>query len=264
MPFARTFVLAFFSLLAVFPTLAQQASTPVQRDPQAIAILTQSLNAAGGILAVSAIQDVTATGTITYNAEDQSPQGSATIKLLGLHRFRLDASLPDGVHSCVVGKENTFHKDPDGSVSAMAPQNIIKPTSLPFPFFHVLAAVQDASYSITYGGLVTRNGQQVHDILAQKTFSRKEDPSGRLTNVAKANLYIDPTALTVLGIEDRAYRRDGEPGDVSHEIQFGNYQIINGISVPLTVIEFLGGQKLSTIQLTQITFNTGLAESDFQ
>lgn len=254
------FIPAFF----LASSLAAQQPTTVQRDPQAMAILTQCLNAGGGMQAISAIQDVTATGTITYSGMDQSPQGSVTIKSLGLNRFRLDASLPDGLHSYVVGKDKTFHKNPDGSMSPMPPLNVVKPASVPFPLFHVLAAVQDSSYFITYGGLVTRNGQQLHDILVQKTFSRNEDPSGRLTDVVKANLYIDPTSLTVLCIEDRAYRTDGEPGDVSHEIQFGNYQIIDGISAPLAAIEFLGGQKLSTIQLTQISFNSGLAESDFQ
>ena len=37
------------------------------KDPQAVALLTQFLNAAGGLSAISSIQDFTGTGTITYN-----------------------------------------------------------------------------------------------------------------------------------------------------------------------------------------------------
>lgn len=247
----------FFTLLALSLTsslAAQQTATTVQRDPQAVAILSQCLNAAGGIQAISAIQDVTATGTITYNGTDQSPQGSATIKLLGLHRFRLDASLPDGLHSFIVGKDATLQRLPNGSTPPMPGQNAIKPASATFPLFHVLAAVQDALFNVTYGGLVTHNGQQAHDIVVQQG----------LTEVTKAHIYVDPTALTVQAIGDRAYGSDGESRETSHEMQFLGYQTVNGIAVPFTVIEVLGGQKLSTIQINQVSFNTGLAEKDFQ
>ena len=249
------------SLVLAISVLAQ--TSPVQRDPQAIAILTQCLNAAGGIQAVSAIQDVTATGTITFDAMDQSPQGSAKIKLLGLHRFRLDASLPDGMHSYIVGKDEAFHKNPDGSTSPMPPQNRVKPASATFPLFQVLAAVQDGSFNVTYSGLVTHNGQQAHDILVQQTFG-SNDLLGARSKITRAHIYIDPTALTVQAIDDQAYRRDGEPGETPHEMQFSNYQEVNGILAPFSVIELLGGQKLSTIQMKQLSFNSGLAETDFQ
>lgn len=258
---------AFFTILALSltsPLAAQQSATTAHRDPQAVAILYQCLAAAGGIQAISTIQDVTATGTITYNGMDQSPQGHATIKLLGLHRFRLDTLLPDGQHSYVVSKDQTFHKNPDGSTSHMPPQNAIKPASVTFPLFHVLAAVQDTSFNVMYGGLVTHNGQQAHDILLQKFSSTSDDVEGALSKVTKAHLYIDPTSLNVQAIADRAYGRDGESRETTHEMQFLGYQAVNGIAVPFTVIEVLGGQKLSTIQINQISLNAGLAEKDFQ
>lgn len=206
---------------------------------------------------------MTATGTITYNGIDQSPQGSATIKLLGLHRFRLDASPPDGLHSYIVGKDAAFHKNPDGSTSPMPSQNAMKLASVTFPLFHVFAAVQDSSFNVTYGGLVTHNGQQVHDISVQRTFVGS-DPLGARSKVTQAHIYIDPATLTVQAIEDKAYRRDGDPGEASHEIQFADYQAVNGILAPFSVVEFLAGQKLATIRLTQINFNVGLVEADFQ
>ena len=262
MRFVRTYAAVFLSFALTISVLAQQTAPSVQRDPQAIAILNQCLAAAGGIQAISAIQDVTATGTITYDGLDQ--QGSATIKVLGLHRFRLDASLPDGSHSYVVGKDAAFHKNPDGSTSPMPPQNAIKPASVTFPLFQVLAAVQDISFSVTDGGVVTHNGQQVHDIVVQQTFSADKDRLGGLSKVTKAHIYIDPNALSVQAIEDQAFRRDGEPGEAPHEMQFSDYQTVNGILAPFSVVEFVAGQKLSTTQIKQISFNTGLAEADFQ
>jgi hypothetical protein len=62
---ALSFLTAFLFSFANVPA-SQQAAVAPQRDPQALAILTQAVNAAGGIAGLSTIQDFTATGQITY------------------------------------------------------------------------------------------------------------------------------------------------------------------------------------------------------
>lgn len=258
-------VIALFLIpLAARPSLTQQpAANAGQRDAQALTVLSQVLKAAGGQAALAAVQDFTAKGNVTYSW-GQGVQGSAIVKGRGLHQFRVDATLPDGLHSWIVNDNSTFQRKPDGSVSRLPSQNSLKPASMTFPLILLLTVVQDTSFNITYRGLITRSGQQLHDILVQKTFPSGVDPVGALGRITKADIFIDPNALTVQTLEDAAYRKDGGPGEYSRQVEFSNYHITNGILVPFSITESVAGQQTTTIQLTQITFNTGLTDNDFE
>src|SRR5487761_474089 len=78
---------------------AQQPTAPAARDPQAVSVLTKCLTASGGAQAISAIQDFTATGNVTYFWAGEQVQGSVTVRGIGAGDFRLDANLPDGTRS---------------------------------------------------------------------------------------------------------------------------------------------------------------------
>lgn len=54
-----------FVLMASAPNVHPQAAT-VQRDPQALAILAQIIQAGGGVDLLTSIQDLSETGTVTY------------------------------------------------------------------------------------------------------------------------------------------------------------------------------------------------------
>ena len=59
--------LVLLSLLATLALAAHGRPNPVaaSKDPQAVQILTQCVNALGGAVAIAAVQDSTGTGTIT-------------------------------------------------------------------------------------------------------------------------------------------------------------------------------------------------------
>lgn len=258
--------LVILSSLFVAATLAaQQSPQAAPRDPQAMNILSQCVAAAGGTQAVSTIQDFTGTGTITYyySAGEQA-QGTVTVKGRGLTQFRLDATLQDGVHSWIVDNGATHQKNPDGSTSPLPSQNTVKPASATFPLLYLLSALQDTSISVSYGGLVTHDGAQVYDITAQKVLPQSVDSLNTVGNTTKADFFIDPKTLVVQSVQDMAYRKDGDRGASSHEMQFSNYQNVSGVLVPFSLTELIAGQKTATIQLNQVNFNSGLADSDFQ
>jgi len=246
------------------PKVAGQTTTStVTRNPQALALLNQALNVAGGTSAVSMIQDFTATGNVTYYW-DEPVQGTVTVRGRGLHEFRVDAALPDGAHSWVVSSASSFQKNPNGTTSALPSQSTVKTPSATIPAIQLLAVIQDTSYSITDGGLVTHDGQQEHEVIVQKTFPLGSDPMDALSAITKTEFFIDPNALTVQSIDDTAYPINDAPGSYPHEMQFSAYQTTNGVLVPFTITELIAGQQTETIQLTQINFNTGLTDADFE
>jgi outer membrane lipoprotein-sorting protein len=257
---ARIISILILSSAVAFGQL-QSGATPTQA-PQAVAILAQSLNAVGGASAIAVIQDFTETGNVTFNW-GAPVQGAVTVKGMGFHEFRVDATLADGVHSWIVNSNASYQINPDGSIIPLPSQNLVKPASFTLPILRVLMATQDTSTNISYGGLVTHDGQQLHDVQVEKIFSQSVDPTGALSTITKADIYIDPNTLLIQSISDTAYRRDGGPGGFAHEVQFANYQVIGGVLVPFSVTEFIANQQTQTIQLTHVTFNTGLTDSNF-
>lgn len=252
------------ALLTAQPSATQQTSaTPAQRDPQAVAILSQAVTAAGGVNALSAILDLTATGQISFYWGGDAVQGTATMRWRSINQFRLDATLPDGAHSWIATVGAALEKHPDGTITPMPFQNTLKPASVTFPFIPLVAALGDSTTSISYVGLVTHDGQQAHDIRVQRNFQANSDPYGAHSALTRMDFFIDPNTLLIQSVQDMAYRKDNEPGESPRELQFSGYQSTSGIVVPFTIKELIGGQQTVTIQLNQFTFNSGLTDADF-
>jgi hypothetical protein len=259
-----TALVVFLALLTAQPSATQQTSaTPAQRDPQAVAILSQAVTAAGGVNALSAILNLTATGQVSFYWGGEAVQGTVTMRCHGINRFRLDATLPDGAHSWIATVGAALEKHPDGTITPMPFQNTLKPACVAFPFIPLVAALGDPTTSISYVGLVTHDGQQAHDIRVQRNFQANSDPFGAQSALTRMDFFIDPNTLLILSLQDMAYRKDNEPGESPRELQFSGYQSASGIAVPFSIKELIGAQQTVTIQLSQFTFNSGLTDADF-
>lgn len=250
-----------------FVTAAQaQTSAPVTptRDPQAVAILNQSLQAAGGSQALAAIQDFTASGSITFYWAGQKVSGSVTIKGRGLAQYRMDASVDGGVESLVVNGNNGSVKNIDGSTRTFSPDELVYFASPSFPSTQVMAALQNTSTSISFVGEVTHDGRQVDDVRVQKVYSKADDPLGFRAKLATRDFFIDPATFQVVSSQDSAHPIHILSALCPHEMQFSDYRTVNGVLVPFAITETVCGQTTDRINLSQIVFNTGLTDSDFQ
>jgi hypothetical protein len=265
----RSSAVALLAVLSLLPVslLAQQGtqtSTTPQRDQQALSVLTQCLTAAGGAQAITAIQDYKATGTVTYFWAGQETTGTTTLQGRGVDQFRIDSALSSGNYSYIVSKGSGELKDIRGNTAHIPYHNAVTASNLSFPFAELAARLQDTSYNITYVGLVTKNGQQVHQIRTSKvlatTNATQEQTIVRLTT---RDFFIDPQSFQVLGTQDMTHPNNNATQNFTHEILFSDYSVVNGVLVPLAITERIGGQQTWTIQLSQITFNVGLTDSDF-
>ena len=252
----------FLPILLFSPTLAAQQ--PPQRDPQAVAILTQCLNAAGGAQTIAAIQDFTASGTITYFWAGEQIQGSATVRGRGVGQFRLDANLPNGVRSWVASNGVGSLKELNGTVSSIPYHNAVNLGSLTLPYPLVRAATQDASVSLFYLGLIATNGREAHHIRVRTNLPVGADPGGMISKLSKKDFFIDVNTLQLLKTLDMVHPLKRSTEDYPHEIQFSDYRLANGVLIPFLITETIVGQRTWIIQLNQISFNTGLSDSDFR
>jgi len=248
--------------LAPIPSTAS-AQTAAPRDPQALTILTQVISAGGGPAALTAVQDFTETGTVNYPS-DGGDTGSVTVKGRGLSQFRMDAAISEGQRSILVNGNSSLLTDPTGGILPIPSQSAADLGGMMVPYLPLISAITDSSVSIVYAGPVVVNGATDYDIRFQRVYTAQQDATGTLGAREARDVYIDSNTYLITGIADQIYYGSGSGQSIAHEILYSNYQPEGGIAMPLTVSETVNGTTGFTMQLSQISFNSGLTDSDFQ
>jgi len=263
-------------LLISIPMLARQATQskisqtiqPAPQDTQAVNVLNQALSFAGGATAISGVTDYTATGTVTYHW-DKDVQGNVTLQGLGPDEFRLDANLPNGTRSWAIQEGQTAIKSEQGVLTHIPPQlKVIPssdaypyeaplfPTSIAFPYLQLTPVLGNPRYSISYKGTVQLAGHSAHDVLVQFYPNGQGKPDS-MSEYRTREFFIDTSSLQVLLIQESV------PKHVIRQVRYSSYTTVNGMLVPFSITEEVGGQPTWAIQLSKITFNTGLQDSEF-
>jgi hypothetical protein len=231
------------------------APPPAPRDPMATTVVNQALAAAGGINAVSAIQDYSASGNVTYHWQEDV-QGTVNIIALGQIAFRIDATLPTGVRSWSIDRSTYQTKNEQGVVMPVRGQIPISPTSLVIPYLHLVLALQNAPYRFTYQGMIQLNGRSVHDVQVAPVFS--SNPQSPTNQWLTKDYFIDASTFQIVQTQDRI-----GPRRIVHTLLYSDYMPQNGVLVPFSITEEDAGQQTWSILLDQVSFNSGLQESKF-
>jgi outer membrane lipoprotein-sorting protein len=251
-------------LFATLSTGAQQSLTAATKDPQAISILTQSLNAAGGMSAISAIQDFAETGTISHSWAGKSIQGSVVIYGKGQNQFRIDSKTPDGLLTYAVNGLLGQSILPNGDKQNLRFFNPGSGGNQSFPAARIATVLSDPATSLTYDGLVSMSGVQMEKIhVTPPTTTSITTTNGSLSSLGAFDLYLDPATNQAVMLRDTFYPNGNIFRGHQREINFSNYAVVRGVSVPLSISESIEGQQTWSIQLESATFNTGLSTSLF-
>ncbi len=259
--FAASLLLIANSSAGIPQTPTTTTNTP-QRDPQAIAILQQCLNLAGGVSTVGTLADYTASGTITYHMAVQDVPGSVAIYGRGLDQFRMDVTMPTGVHSWVASHGKAFEKAEDGTVSQVLGLSFISPSSLFFPYIQLVQALKDKSFSIEFKGLTTVDGNSTYDIRVRRGFALP-DGTAQTTEIGALDVFIDATSSQIIMTREEVRPPRNSAEGPPHEMRFSDYRSINNVLVPFLVSETVGGQSTWQVQLSDLSFNSGLTDSNF-
>lgn len=262
----KRFALLFSLSFAVLPAFAQQSttSTPVTKDPQAIAILNQSLNAVGGLAAINSVQDYQGTGNITFYWAGEEIQAAATVQGMGVTNFRIDASVPAGTRTWAVNGASGVLITPDGKRAPAALYNLMTSGSMTLPWVRIASAVTDATTTITYLGLVSQSGQQVHQIhFAPSVLPSTGAPLDGLPNIGSFDVYIAPSTFLIAALMETIHSESNFSVTLPHEIDFANYQTSQNLAVPFAISEKINGQQTWSLVLTSISFNNGLTSAIF-
>ncbi len=242
------------------------AAAGALKDPQAIAIISQSLVAVGGTALLATLQDFTATGTVTFFWAGQPAPGPATVLGRGTTEFRLDANLTAGMRSYAVMYGTGALKDTTGAVTPIPLHDTINIGVLSFPCWGLAAALADPTVAISYMGSVGNgSGGQLYQVRLQRQFTSAADPTGILTSLCVTDYFFDSQTYLLAKTVDQTHPVETWLENYSHEIDFSNYATAaTGVNVPMLAQELVGGQMTWQVQLSGINFNTGLTDANFQ
>jgi hypothetical protein len=227
----------------------------------ALSFAAQSISALTG---GNAISDVTLTGTVTWTAGSDSETGTATLLAVGSAESRMSLSLTSGarteIRDAQTGNTLGSWTGPGGSSGAFALFNCQTDAVWFFPAFSSLTAGPNVVFS--YVGLEVRNGESVQHL--QSYVPNPTVGSGiNFQQLSTEDFYLDATTLLPSAIRFSAHPDNNAASNISVEVDFSNYQTVNGAAVPMHIQKYLQGTLQIDLTVTSATFNTGIALSNF-
>jgi hypothetical protein len=250
---ARCWFSAPLILLLVSLTSAQN---PPQSDPQALSLVSQSITAlTGGTI----ISDVTLSGNAVWN----NGTASASLKAKGTGESRFDIALGDGPRSEIRNDRSSSALGevlaPDGSIFQWSLQNCMVNAAWFFPHLSVLGITGDATLVFSYIGQENRSGEAVQHIQSYRYSSTN---TAAVQQWSAMDIYLDATSLLPTAFVFNTYSTDGSQ-TIPVEIDFSNYQAINGIQVPFQIQRSVAGNLGLSFSVVSVQFNSGLSDSLF-
>ena len=255
MPFSRFALL--FAFITHF-TLAQQTSTTVQRDPQAVAVLQRSVAA----MASTTPSDSSASGTVTIVEGSTIQTGPIQILTRGTGQASETLTLPQGQRAVIYS--NGDAKEVNGAQSSNPVLELIVTDQCPdFPLPLLLSALNNSDFAFHYVGQETLNAASVQHIQIWNTFASNPRLQ-KLAPFSQRDLWFDSTSSLPLRIGYSRRAGGGAVPAIPVEIFFSDYRNLGGVLYPFQINKSINGTPWQTITIQSVSFNTGLTDSEFQ
>lgn len=304
MHFSRLMRLLFISLLIPIPVFAQQsnstdtATSSNSNNLEAVSLLQKSLATLVGQIQVT---DVTLAGAARRIAGSDDENGTVTLMatVAGDSKLSLSlssgdrteirnhagappaGSLPPSIPAAVISQTTQpvgAWSGPDGIIHGMSAHNVLTDATWFFPAATLHRLVTAPNYTLSFIGAETRAGQAVLHISvwqqlpqavpssagAAAQLGSSEQPSRLLQRLSQMEVYLDPGTLLPVALAFNAHPDNNALVDIPTEIQFSNYQQVNGVQVPFHVQRYLNNSLILDLELNNATLNSGLASTDFQ
>ncbi|MGA8221583.1 MAG: hypothetical protein WB780_08000 [Candidatus Acidiferrales bacterium] len=241
-------------------TRAQTTATP-NSDPRAVSFANQSFSA---LVGSSPINDVTLSGTIVRTVGSDVGTGTVTLKALGTGQSRLDMNLSDGERSEIrnlpSGIPQGYWIAPNSAVHSAANHNNMTDAAWFFPALTVLSQASNSNFLFSYVGQELRNGSAVQHIRAAQSLGYADSLMQGLTT---EDIYLDANSFLPVALIFNAHPDNNALANIPVEVDFSNYQAVNGVKIPFRVQQSFNGTLFLDITIQSAALNTGLPSSDF-
>jgi hypothetical protein len=266
----RSLCLIVLATLFVASANAQQQTAI---DPKNLLVLSEQV---GGGAAINTVKDFVAHGTITrFQASGETSTGQATIRGRGDDQFRMDYSSGSESLSWDVNHGNGEYKSSNRKATAKLPSyNSMNDGWLTLPYMRLATVLRDSGAEVKYVGFEASGSNSFQHIKVVRHLSKDADPKDLLSGMRTTDYYLNPSDSEIIAIVDllhpdrRGIGMNSQGQVVTRNIQrsffYSDFRSINGVLVPFSVTEFLAHQRIWALQLTDINFNTGQQDADFQ
>ena len=247
--------------LASLASASSANNQPPSSNPQALAYATQSVAAMTGGTVIS---DVTLTGNVTWTAGSNSETGTSTLMALGTSESRMDLVLPSGtrteIRDASTGTPLGKWTSQSGASGKFAFHNCQTDAVWFFPATGSLTA--GPNVVLSYIGQENRNGQEVQH-LQSYVYQPNPTPGTSSQQLSTMDFYLDATTLLPSAVTFNAHPDNDAMTNLLIEVDFSNYQNVNGVMVPMHIQRFWQGNLSVDMTVTSSSFNTGLSLSEF-
>jgi len=234
---------------------AQQSASPAASDPQAIALLAQSLAAMGPLASPSRM--TLAEGTATY------PDG--TTKLV-----RMETIGNDRVRHDLGSGEFTFVSNGGSGYLILQGKKLQLRTWITayrrpehLPALSLMSDYQNPNLQVRYVGLENVSGNPAHHLRLSMLPADKTPPEIE-DMISEFHVWIDQ--LSMLVVETRHF--DFSPEAIQNrtpvDIFFSDYRQTNGTMIPFHMSRRVANQIQCEIQFSTISLAATVSASDFQ
>jgi hypothetical protein len=263
----RALAAAILSLLSVFPAslLAQQGiqTPPIPaRDPQAMAVLRQTL-AALGAQSVASIQDTVIHAATTPAPNSAGEPGTVTITTKGVRLIRIDGAGGTKNSSTIFNAGREMRSSDNGWLAAPA-ANANHKRIEHLPALMLAYEIARGDLSAAYVGEETIAARSVHHIRLARASQRGDAMDARLTAITELDVFVDAQTFLIAKI---AFPHASEIDwriTFPVEIYYDQYQVVSGIAVPHRQRYFFNGRPVSELQITSVAINQGTPDSAFE
>src|SRR5207249_2313790 len=143
---------------------------------------------------------------------------------------------PRGTRTWLVSHTTGAMKDTDGTTNTIPFYDAVNLGSFSFPYLTVLAALNDPLAAASFVRTVqTSDGRQANLVHLEWPFSPTDDPAGLFASLRATDFLVDAQSSLLISVSQKMYAIDNLAQSFTHEVEFGNYTVVNGVAVPMLV-----------------------------
>ncbi|PSH04764.1 MAG: hypothetical protein CXZ00_05170 [Acidobacteria bacterium] len=246
------------SIVLVVPFFGVQAQSRPASDPPAIALAAQSIAAVAGS---SNLSDVTLTGNAKLNMQES---GTFKLSALGSGESRIDLVLPGGTTTVIRDvRSKAPHgewKAPNNRSGTLSSHNCLTDAAWFIPALGSLAAAPNVV--LTYVGKEVRKGVEVQH-LHSYVYEAGQGSVPGMKELSGMDFYLDAATLLPVATTFNAHPDHDALTNLLVEIDFTDYQRMNGVLVPKHIQRYQQGALILDLIVTGASFNSGLQPALF-
>lgn len=243
-------------------------SPQIVQNPQGATTMQESLTALNG----NAVNDISLTGSIVAKTTSANPEsGSVLLVATSSGKSMTTITVPSGIYTDSRDYSGTTHTGtttgPSGT-QTLTVDDLMTPSPAWFsPHLLIASILSSQKYGSAFIGVENKGGATVNHLAIWS------EPNGisRISSVAFQNttqedLYLDSTSSLPVSLviklrtsyQNTSIKYWNKTVLVPEEVQFSNYQSVQGVLIPFHIQVFIGKTLADDIQLSSAKVNSGV------